>query len=231
MEYTPRCIWCLKFNNLVPDAAVRLSNAYELCLAPPMSMVPCPGDCGNVTAYIQGVILPCEEAAINLDQKKACRCRQTAKELFETCQFCLLGWNKTEALLVGNALEVCDGTFSEDESTTSLANEIPTSKVYDATVLDPSSTSEAPKPSRNKMSSSGYQYAEWSFLPKFATLSEGDPLLLPLISTPIPTSQSLGSLTETTTMIHTWPYGPWNLLAPPGEISLPLSATQEPTVI
>ena len=232
MEYTPRCIWCLRFNSLAPQAADRLSAAYELCLALPLSNLPCPGDCGNLTAHIQDVILPCEKAAATVDQEQNCRCSTTAKGLFETCHFCLLGWNETQAQAVESGLDVCNGTFVDDDSSESETYPSTSATMTDQRAMtEETTTSENITISKTMQSASGYRYAEWSFLPKFPTLSDDDPSLLPLISTPSPVSQDLGSLTETTTAIPTWPYGAWNLLAPPGEISLPPQTSPTSIVI
>jgi hypothetical protein len=132
---------------------------------------------------------------------------------------------------MGSVLEVCNGTFVDGESSASSTLS-PTSAI----TTDQIATTETTinwgiiTSSRTEQAPSGYRYGEWSFLPKCPTLSEDDPLLLPLISTPSPISQNLGLLTETTTATPTWPYGAWNLLAPPGEISLP-PTTQTSTVI
>ncbi|KAI9855790.1 MAG: hypothetical protein M1824_005863 [Vezdaea acicularis] len=97
MEYTPRCIWCLELANLLPQAQSILANAYDLCLPPPLSLVPCPNSCGDLSRYLQTTVMSCQENATTTEAYNACSCAPELQGYVENCWFCLLGWNQEAA--------------------------------------------------------------------------------------------------------------------------------------
>ena len=115
MELTPRCIMCLHIFSLAMPTAELLTAAYEECLAPPLSLLPCPATCGDLTHNMTAWVLPCVTAAATDPARvRDCLCRDSLRVRIDDCRFCLLGWDGELDAQLGGLLDVCRGNYIHD---------------------------------------------------------------------------------------------------------------------
>ncbi|KAI9818597.1 MAG: hypothetical protein M1832_004370 [Thelocarpon impressellum] len=130
LEYTPRCIMCLQLFGIAPSTSELLAAVFELCLAPPLSKLPCVESCGDLNTHIAGVVEPCLAAAGTESEARACLCRQTVQYRVDDCQFCLLGWDQALYDRIGAIMAGCNDSVSKDRVTS-----------FNSTTLDPTGAS------------------------------------------------------------------------------------------